>query len=173
MNKHLEELHLRDVKIADVGSAFKPVDKFVTMENCEYDSFDIVRANNIIDLTVPFTYKKGDNYFDVAFCLEVFEHLPQNLEVAVTNLKNLLKNKGVLYFAVPGMFYPEHGIDYQRFTERKIVSLLEKDFEIVDMKKYYAGSDAVRLLKQAFEIEQIELDAERFILNYFLTCIKK
>ncbi len=169
MIKDLAKIELKGLKVADVGSASKPVKQFIKMTDCQYVEFDQVNAENIIDLSVPFSYM-GDEYFDVVFCLSVFEHLKGNFETAYKNLWRLLKSGGKLYFAIPAYLYPEHGIEYWRMTERSIRELFENHFDIVEFKEYNPTA-GLKLLQQAYEAEEIEIDKLTFM--YFVEMIKK
>ncbi len=171
MIKDLAKIELEGLKVADVGSASKPVKQFIKMTNCEYKTFDIVNADYLIDLTIPITgLAYEDGYFDVVFCLSVFEHLKVNFEVAVKNLTYFLKKGGKLYFAIPAYLYPEHGVEYWRMTDKTIRNLFEKDFDIGEIKEYYPTA-GLKLLQQAYEAEEIEIDKLTFM--YFVEMIKK
>lgn len=171
MNKDLQAIpEMVGLKIADVGAASKPVKKFIKMRDCEYITFDIKDADEIIDLSWRFDYKKGNEYFDVAFCLEVFEHLKGEFENAVANLKRLLKPEGILYFAMPAYGFPEHGVEYWRMHEKTIRSLFEYDFEILEFKTYYPTA-GLKEFKAAFEKEEIEVGD--LAMNYLFKMKRK
>jgi len=78
-------------------------------------------------------------YFDIAFCLEVFEYI-WNPIMALSNINYLLKEGGLLYISFL-FVYPVHGPvdqDYLRYTPRGAEKLLEETgFEILEMKPRY------------------------------------
>ncbi len=77
----------------------------------------------------------GKNTFDCVKCTELLEHVEYPKKV-IKEIARVLTSTGVLIFSMP-FNIPIHAdpYDFQRFTNYKLIRLLEKDFEIQIMEK--------------------------------------
>ncbi len=131
----LKKQHIDAVNVLDVGGGQLPVDKRVaswSVKNYKLLDNDAQYKPDIFhDLNYhydPEPTKDGvpfGEYFDVIFCLEVFEYIFDPVTAHET-LSDFLKPGGVLYVSYP-TWYPLHnppGIDYLRYTKNAIEKLL-------------------------------------------------
>lgn len=127
LNEWLKTIKVDCEKVGDVGVADNPNNEKVGSFNCkEYVKFDVIEnsyADEILDLNEP--YNKFQNYFDVIFCTEVFEHLTNPLQ-ATKNIYRMLKKNGIFYLSVV-FIYPHHGkLDMLRFTDYGLKKILSR-----------------------------------------------
>jgi SAM-dependent methyltransferase len=100
---------------------------------------------DIQDGIIPQQY---DNYFDVAFCLEVSEYLIDPI-TALDTIYRFLKQNGLLYISFH-FLYPVHvpdEFDYLRYTRNGVIKLLERvGFGIEDIvsRKPFSNTDMVQ-----------------------------
>ncbi len=75
------------------------------------------------------------NAFECVKCTELLEHV-ENPEKVIKEVTRVLKNEGILILSIPFNF-GIHGdpYDFQRFTDQKLRKMLERDFEILILKK--------------------------------------
>ncbi len=124
---YLGKLEFKDSKIVDWGSGTKPVQRYISlMENCEYltiDKLDHVGADLVTNIE---DFQNLPHKFDVAFCMEVIEHVLDPDDV-LDNIQWNLKPGGLLYLSVPFLYEVHHTEDYWRFTDQGIKLLLNRN----------------------------------------------
>ena len=88
-------------------------------------------SHMFLDITKPIEIKTK---YDLVICTNVLEHIFET-NLAIENLKKLVKNGGHLLVSVP-LIYPLHDepADYWRFTEHSL-KILFKEFKIIEFKK--------------------------------------
>lgn len=91
-----------------------------------------------------------ENAFDCVKCTELLEHV-ENPEEVIKEITRVLKVSGVLIFSMPFNFgIHADPYDFQRFTDYKLIKLLEKDFVVETMKKQGLYFTVIgNMLKQA------------------------
>jgi SAM-dependent methyltransferase len=122
--------------LLDFGCGSKPYEKHFTNLK-KYIGIDIddrghEHKNEKVDVyydgqKIPF----DDQYFDVVFASEVFEHV-DNLDDMIIEIRRVLKPNGKIFITVPFVFM-EHEIpyDFRRFSDYGISLFLSKNgFEI-------------------------------------------
>lgn len=140
----LDGIHLGDVTVIDWGSGSKPASRyihaaertaFITVDNAPGipDDRKGNAGHNDLDISQAIV-----NYFepaDVAFCLEVLEHV-ENPQQLVANIRNALKDGGKLYMSAPFKYEIHADADYWRFTANGLRLLLEShSFQIVSINE--------------------------------------
>lgn len=153
--KQLEEwLKTIDVngRVIDIGGSQNPIKGRTKSWNVEdYKILDLEQPHEkkqIADIQMDITISDAvlsdthefyahNEYFDVAFCIEVSEYWA-NPFVALENINHLMKQGGILYISFHtwyGLHKPE-GLDYLRYTRYGIEKLIKetgfKIEEIVD-----------------------------------------
>ena len=135
LNKWLRKININCDRVADIGVERNPnKDNVGSFECNEYITFDVEKTpfvDEILDLNKP--YDKFKDYFDVIFCTQVFEHIYNPIQGAMT-IYNMLRDKGILYLTSP-FIYPHHSeSDMLRYTGQGLKTILEsvgfKDIEI-------------------------------------------
>lgn len=76
----------------------------------------------------------SDAFFDVVICMECLEHV-RNVVKAVAEISRVLIKQGIVIVTVPYMKNCESRMHVRQFDEVKLVSLFNKDFEIMNMIK--------------------------------------
>ena len=136
--KYLKSISLnyKNLDILEIGSGNTEKKQSVITIFKEANTFlqtDIKKEYNhmFLDVTKPLEIK---NKFDLVICTNVLEHIFET-NLAIENLKKLLKKGGHLFVSVP-FIYPLHDepADYWRFTEHSL-KILFKEFEIIEFKK--------------------------------------
>lgn len=134
----LSTISLSNVNVLDWGSGSKPVMRYIQHEASQFITID--NASNIpedrksnhltLDISKPIGFYQVDLTADVAFCIEVLEHV-EDPEQLVRNIAMNLKSQGQLYLTAP-FLYPTHAEkDYWRFTMNGIELLLQRNgFEV-------------------------------------------
>jgi 2-polyprenyl-3-methyl-5-hydroxy-6-metoxy-1,4-benzoquinol methylase len=131
IKEYLSALVLKNKSVVDWGSGSKPAFRYIQSEGCTFTTIDNAPGipidrrgethhnNDISEFFVP-----SMEGYDVAFCLEVLEHV-KSPEVLLQNIYRSLKPGGTLYLSAP-FLYPKHGnSDYWRFTDQGIKEILE------------------------------------------------
>jgi len=128
-------------------------------ENCHIKSNFI--KGNVLNLPI----KSG--IFDTVVCLETLEHInPLNLDLALQNIHNVLKENGVLIFSTPNnnffwkifwlfwnksigrMWREKHETE---FKSKEWISLLKKYFTIINIQTYLGIILFVKMVKKSYE----------------------
>lgn len=118
--------------VVDWGCGTKPALRYTP--DCQprvytkIDKLDHVGADIVTDIMVP--QLLGDLY-DVAFCIEVLEHVEYPDDV-VRNIAQNLVAGGQLYLTVPFLFPIHSERDFWRFTDQGIRELLERHGFVID-----------------------------------------
>lgn len=117
IREFLKDVKLDGLKVIDWG----------WLEHVGADLIGNIDEKEIINKLPHFNY-------DVAFCLEVLEHVDYP-EITIQNINKSLKNRGLLYLSVP-FLYPVHSDeDLWRFTDQGLKRLLERNgFKIEAIK---------------------------------------
>lgn len=122
----LGKIKLENVRVVDWGRGTKPAIKYVIAgKNVDYfgiDELDHVEADLVVDMTLAVDL--GERY-DVAFCMEVLEHV-ESPSAVLDNIYENLEPGGRLYMSVPFMFPIHHTKDYWRFTDQGVRLLLSQ-----------------------------------------------
>lgn len=127
----LGTVHLENVHVIDWGRGTKPVTKYVRMGGgvtyFGIDKLPHVGADLVCDMIIPYLLQR---IADVAFCMEVLEHVTDP-DALVLNIAENLKAGGKLYMSVPFQFPVHSPEDYWRFTDQGIKLLLSRHgFEV-------------------------------------------
>lgn len=138
---YLKEICLTDMQVIDWGSGSKPAWRYIdqassrndwtTIDNAEGIPSDRMSHHKNLDINEPIELFQAD----VAFCLEVLEHV-EYPESVLLNIWNNLKNGGQLFLSVPFKYRIHSDIDYWRFTDNGIRLLLERNgFTVNDIQE--------------------------------------
>lgn len=120
--------YLKDVElhgtVIDWGCGTKPIKNYLKGD-CKYigiDKLDHVGADKVLDMTnaVELGYRA-----DIAFCLEVLEHV-WNSRMLIVNIYKNLKKGGTLYLSQPFMYEVHKEDDRVRYTYHGLKQLLEE-----------------------------------------------
>ncbi|MDD5679708.1 MAG: class I SAM-dependent methyltransferase [Candidatus Omnitrophica bacterium] len=113
-------------RVLDIGCGTRPYERYLK-KSSEYigmdESSDVKPdiLGSIRDIPFP------DGHFDAILCTEVLEHLAEP-EIAIKEIKRVLKKEGYLYMTVPQEWCLHYEPDdYFRFTKYGIRYLLEKN----------------------------------------------
>lgn len=131
------------LKVLDVGCGTGAVMQFLIKKNFETHGIDpseealkycafkglSVKKSSAEEIDFP------ENSFDIVFALDVLEHL-ENPELAVEEIRRVLKKNGVFIMTVPAhqwlWSYHDEALHHQkRYNKKDIINLLDKKFEIV------------------------------------------
>lgn len=138
IREFLKHVDLKGKKVIDWGCGTKPIKNYLK-GGAEYfgiDKLDHVGADLVADIdsetlfigTLDARYIQA---YDVAFCLEVLEHVDYP-EVTLRNIHHSLKENGTLYLSVPFLYDVHSDHDLWRFTDQGLRFLLEKSgFELL------------------------------------------
>lgn len=141
----LGNLAFVDQEIVDWGSGSKPAMRYINHKNCHFTTVDNApgipqdrkgKYHVDADISLPiYVDPKTLKKFDIAFCIEVLEHVedPQQLMV---NIYNNLKPGGYLYLSAPFKYDIHAEVDYWRFTPNGLRLLLEQNgFQVVSINE--------------------------------------
>ncbi len=150
---YLHGLDIKADRVLDVGGAAKPVkDRVKSWEVGEYKIADSGLEQGKSDFPLDLNTLFGDPesgcikwpgvespreyaYWDIIFCLEVFEYLEMPGDV-LEYFRNILKPTGLLCASFP-FIYPVHeprSNDYMRYTRQGVTKLLtDAGFSIIQM----------------------------------------
>lgn len=165
-------------KMLDLGCGIKPYESLFSVERyigVEYygegETYDKGKADFFYDgKTLPFE----DNYFDSAFCSEVFEHV-FNFEEILKELNRVLKPKSKMLITCPFIF-PEHEApnDFARYTYFALKHLLEKNgFRIIKFIKSGSFTEVgsqLRILHYEYGVHKYvnKIPVLRSLIKYFI-----
>jgi len=139
IKNHMQEFHnhIKDCPIEltlDIGSGQSPYKSLFTSK--EYISLDIDIQKGEVDIIgdlCNLPIKEGIAH--LVICTEVLEHV-ENIEKAMQELHRILKKGGYLVLSTPLLIGVHDSIDYYRFTDIALKSLLDKyKFEILLIRK--------------------------------------
>lgn len=126
--------YLKDVQVHglvyDWGCGTKPIKNYLKSNDAKFvgiDKLNHVGADLIIDFDSDDSYinfKIGEQS-DVAFCLEIIEHVWDTKRLLNYIFSNLKKN-GVLYLSQPFMYEVHKEDDRHRYTYHGLKQLLEE-----------------------------------------------
>lgn len=137
----LKKIHVKAERVVDVGGASNPVEKRVASWKVdEYVFLDLAKEIALVDyikfdinvlLNNQFKDCSREDiektlWFDVLFCLEVFEYVWDPV-TAFQNIWDLMSNDSIAYISFPAI-YPVHNpieIDYLRYTKNAIQKYLK------------------------------------------------
>lgn len=134
-------MKLDGLKVIDWGCGTKPIQNYLpdakeyfTIDKLAHVSPDVVAEIDSDTLWIGVLDGKHLQDYDVAFCLEVLEHVNYP-ERALKNIATSLKPNGLLCLSVP-FLYPVHSDeDLWRFTDQGLKRLLERNgFEVIDIR---------------------------------------
>jgi len=130
-------------RVLDIGCGDKPFYQILKNQINYYIGLDHLapeNSSNTVDVfatadKLPFTHAS----FDVVLLTQVLEHLEEPI-LALNEIKNVLKENGVLILAVP-FLYPVHEAprDFYRFTEFGIKYLANKTGFSIEVIKPVSG----------------------------------
>lgn len=136
----LKTIDVKADRVLDVGGAQLPIKgRTNSWEAQEYKILDIEQPHGGSKPDIVADLEEDEvvginEYFDVAFCLEVMEYLI-NPSYFLQNLSDLIQQGGTLYVSFP-FIYPQHapeGKDYLRYTRAGACKLL-KDAGFTDIE---------------------------------------
>lgn len=138
LNKHIKEFtqHIKNHPIIlDIGSATSPYKSFFTFKEYISLDIDVQRGGNIDIIGDVSNLPIQGSSVDCIICTEVLEHV-KDTENAFRELNRVLKSGGYLILTTPLLIGVHDSIDFYRFTETALRSLLDKyEFEILIFKK--------------------------------------
>lgn len=120
------------------------------------------------------------NSFSAVLCLDVLEHL-KNERIVLKNIKNILKEDGVLIVTVPAFMFLWSDHDnvlhhYRRYSQKELELLLSASgFKV--LRKTYWNSFLflpvllLRKIKSIFSSFSSDLEEAHHLVNGLLTCI--
>ena len=120
----LHGIDVQDKMIIDWGCGTKKVTKYTKGNPLEYfsiDKLDHVSADMVADIS---DYVVLERAYDIAFCMEVLEHVKYP-HMVFQNIFLNLKKGGELYMSVPFLFPVHSQEDYWRFTDQGLKFLTE------------------------------------------------
>lgn len=137
IREFLKDINLNGLKVVDWGCGTKPIKNYLKggAEYFSIDKLQHVGADLVGNIDEKEIINKLPHFnYEVAFCLEVLEHVDYP-EITIQNIHKSLKIGGLLFLSVP-FLYPIHSDeDLWRFTDQGIERLLTrngfKNIEIV------------------------------------------
>lgn len=136
IDENLTEKEAKDKNIIEIGSydvngSIKPT--FLKYHPKTYLGVDM-QPGSKVDLVMKaedLVEEFDKNSFDVVVSCDALEHMV-NWKKIVSNMKNILKEGGILYMTVPSKKFPYHGYpyDFWRFEEDDLKNIFS-DFEII------------------------------------------
>lgn len=132
IKKWLAGLSLENCKVVDLGSGSKPAFRYIKNQHCFFHTIDNakgipedrkgdIHSDEDICIAAPL-----ENDYDVAFCLEVLEHV-ERPEQLILNIRRYLRGNGSLYLSAPFKYDVHSEKDYWRFTKQGLCLLLERN----------------------------------------------
>lgn len=132
--------YLKDVQayglVIDWGCGTKPIKNYLKPNKAQFigiDKLDHVEADVVKDIEQPFPINDLLSA-DFAFCLEVLEHVWNSRQLLV-NIRDNLKDGGVLYLSQPFLYEVHKEDDRVRYTHHGLRRLLtECRFKVQDIQ---------------------------------------
>jgi SAM-dependent methyltransferase len=122
--------------VLDAGAGSCPYKEF--FKHTKYESADFCSVDKeYADITYVCDLSKipvEDDYYDLVFCSQTLEHVPEPKEV-LKEFNRILKCGGKLYLSAP-LFFAEHEIpyDFYRYTQYGLTHLLNSSgFQVVQI----------------------------------------
>ena len=144
-------------KVADIGGLFWPAKGRTKIWNVpRYDIFDVVKSRRGVHTNVIWDFNRQRDWeevgqYDVAFCLEVTDHFWDPV-TAFRNIRDLLREGGMLYVSSNFLFPHHTGFDCIRLTSTGLQKVLtETGFEVVEIRPRTAAKPAI--LEEAMRAE--------------------
>lgn len=129
----------RDSEVLDLGAGRLPYKAIINKYSDKYYSLDFVETHPDLDY-IGTTSKTGleSGRFDLLFCNQVLEHVPDPLE-SFREIKRVLKPGGIAIISTPFLMeLHNEPYDYYRYTKYALKNLSEEaDFEV--LKLYEVG----------------------------------
>ncbi len=159
LEAYLKTLDIKANSCLDIGGGSNPVKNRVKSWDVEhYKIADNGLEDGVHDIELDLNDPDTPNYFfyDLVFCLEVFEYIIEPVK-AIYYIHESLNNGGMAVITFP-FVYPAHNPvehDYLRYTKRGVEKLLKdfKDIKIIPrrtktstLQQYYA-EDGMRAAK--------------------------
>lgn len=132
--------------ILDLGCGTKPYKQWFRHPR-QYVGADIAPLPTVdVVLTPGAPLPFDDNTFDTVLCTQVLEHVRDHHQMFGEILR-ILRPGGTLVISVP-LLFNVHGVphDYQRLTEYGMLSLLEQDYEILELRQEGAIGSTLAIL---------------------------
>ena len=137
LRKHLAAFSQRlehDSLVLDVGSGESPY-RSVFSHFGKYVALDIKRGGNVDLVADICSLPIRSDAVEVIICTEVLEHV-EDTNRAVEELNRVLRTGGYLILTTPLLIGVHEAIDFFRFTELALRSLLSRyGFEILEIRK--------------------------------------
>ena len=120
--------------------------------------------------------KRKRNYYGGGVCIEVLEHIPpQQLESFLMSIKRLIRDKGLIIFAVPSInkpFTEKHFIHYNR---KSLYSTLIPYFKVIEIKGHSKVSWFHKNIFSILNIVSLLFYSEHFCWKFsnFVNFIKR
>lgn len=130
LENYLSELDVKAGRVLDIGGASNPVkDRVKSWEVEKYDIGDNGLEEGKFDIHIDLNREPKPNHFfyDMVFCLEVFEYLYRPIR-ALEFINGSLNTDGKAIISFP-FVYPLHEPkenDYLRYTKYGVIKLLEE-----------------------------------------------
>lgn len=171
----LKNLHIDCENVGDIGVSDNPNKNRVGSFVCKhYICFDVIHhkyMDEILDLNKPYTEEYQD-YFDVIFCTEVYDHIVNPVQ-ATENIYRMLKEGGSLFLTV-AFLYPHHGKeDYLRLTKYGLAKIFDNaGFRDVFIQPRVATTGKEKL-QEFYDVECMSGNEEdRDIIGFIVEAIK-
>ena len=142
INEYIKKNNIKKINLLDIGGGKGWGKILYVYKHINYYLLDLKetkRIGNINYIKGDITDKnlKIDNKFDVIFSKDTFEHILNPWD-ATENLKNLLKNNGLILFFVPFSWrYHASPYDTYRYTHTGLQYLIERLGEIKKINSGY------------------------------------
>ena len=132
-------------KVADIGGLFWPVKgRTKRWLVTRYDIFDVVSSRKGVYSSYLWDFNKEKTdwtevgEYDVAFCVEVTDHLWDPV-TAFKNIRRLMKTGGELYVSSNFLFPHHTGFDCLRLTSTGLQKIMkETGFEVLSIQPRFA-----------------------------------
>lgn len=151
----LKTIEVKSGKVLDCGGSQNPLSKsrLKIFEPDDYKILDLEQPHeckqvpdlveDIQNINWEEYNKDWQGFFDVVFCLEVFEYIFNPIQ-ALKNINSFLKKDGILYITFTFMYgcHKPEGTDFLRYTPFGAEKLLkETNFKVLEHRYRMATSD--------------------------------